>query len=119
MRAQAQSMLTHKIRDCDGKVIRTSRNLAGIRRYVANPGGPAIKRLQIDQIGGGEGKLSILFEDGSRYETYFADFTVLASWVYRWRNVRGAPTYVNGTGPLSRNELRAWTSSRFANPLGV
>ncbi len=72
-----------------GEVISRSRNLAGIRRYVGNH---IIKVLSVSRIGNGdEGKLCILFEDGSSFETNFADFGVLCGFVRRWRNVRGAP----------------------------
>jgi hypothetical protein len=86
------------IRDRDGNVIRKSRNLRGIRRYVAEFGAPAIKTLAIDPTGekGLDGKLSILFADGSSYETNFASYSVLCEWVRRWRNVHGAPLLVGG-----------------------
>jgi hypothetical protein len=84
------------IRDRDGNAIRTSRNLSGIRRYVAK--GPAIKTLAIDPTGekGLDGKLSILFTDGSSYETNFDSYSVLRGWVRRWRNAHGAPLLVGG-----------------------
>lgn len=83
------------IRDCEGNVISQSKNLAGIRRYV---GKHTIKWLAIDTIGknGLEGKLMILFGDGSSFETNFASYTVLKIWIRNWRNVYGAPLLVNG-----------------------
>jgi hypothetical protein len=87
---------SHVISDRDGTIIQRSRNLAGIRRYVGQRGTPAIKRLAVDRIGDWEGKLSILFENGASYETNFGSFKVLASFVYRWRNVRGSPLLING-----------------------
>jgi hypothetical protein len=93
--------LPEVIRDRHGNPIHRSRNLAGIRRYVAGctryQHNQIIKTLAIDAIGmGWEGKLSIVFDDGSSYETNFASYFVLLGFVKRWRNVRGAPLVVNG-----------------------
>lgn len=88
--------LKEKIRDKDGKVIRQSRNLAGIRRYVSGWNAPIINAMAVDEIAGGEGKLMMMFKDGSNYETNFASFAVLCGFVRNWRNVYGAPLMVNG-----------------------
>ena len=88
--------LPEKIRDRDGNVIRQSRNLAGIRRYVGGLHPPIIKTMDISQVGDNEGKLSILFEQGQSYETNFPCFVSLALFVRGWRNVYGAPLTVNG-----------------------
>jgi hypothetical protein len=87
------------IRDRDGNIIQRSKNLAGIRRYVAGKHGfrPQIKVLSIDRIDRwSEGKLCILFANGASYETNFASFGVLKSWVRNWRRVYGAPLLMNG-----------------------
>lgn len=84
------------IRDRDGKAISKSRNLAGIRRYVGGRTPPMIKVLDVSEIGAGEGKLSILFENGCSFETTFVSHSVLTGFVRRWRNVYGAPLTVNG-----------------------
>jgi hypothetical protein len=84
------------VRDRDGKVISKSRNLAGIRRYVGEPVRPSIKVIDVSQIGDGEGKLCILFENGCSFETNFASYPVLKDFVKRWRNVYGSPLSVNG-----------------------
>ena len=76
------------IRDRDGNVISRSRNMRGIRRYVSDR---IIKRVAIGEIGNREGKLMILFEDGSSYETNFASWGVLRQTVRQWRNLYGAP----------------------------
>jgi hypothetical protein len=84
------------IRDTDGKIIQKSRNLAGIRRYVSNH---VIKVLSISPIGNEkypEGKLLILFEDRSSFETNFASYHVLRNMVRNWRNVYGSPLVVAG-----------------------
>jgi len=94
-----------QILDRDGNVIQTSRNLAGIRRYV---GTHLIKKLDVCQIGQWEGQLSILFDDGASYQTNFASFAVLFDFVRRWRNVYGAPFSVNGkdVGVVSKDITR-------------
>lgn len=81
------------IRDRLGNVVQTSRNLAGIRRYVSNH---IIQRLAVDKTSNGCGMLSILFDNDYSYQTSFADYTVLTDFVRRWRNVRGAPLLING-----------------------
>jgi hypothetical protein len=88
------------IRDRDGNIIQRSKNLAGIRRYVAGKHGlgPQIKVLSIDHLLRGHvtGKLCILFKNGASYETNFASYGVLKSWVRNWRAAYGAPLLVNG-----------------------
>jgi hypothetical protein len=84
------------IRERDGNVISKSRNLAGIRRYVGGHTAPLIKVLDVSEIAHNEGKLCILFENGSSFETNFASYSVLKGFVSRWRNVYGAPLTVNG-----------------------
>jgi hypothetical protein len=84
------------ILDRDGKVISKSRNLAGIRRYVGGHVRPSIKVIDVSQIGDGEGKLCILFENECSFETNFASYSVLTGFVRRWRNVYGAPLSVTG-----------------------
>jgi hypothetical protein len=81
------------IRDCDGNVIQSSPTLMGIRGYV---GKHLIKMLDISPVGDGEGQLSILFDDRSSFQTHFADFGVLKSFVRNWRNVYGAPLSIGG-----------------------
>lgn len=84
------------IRDKDGNVIRRSRNLAGIRRYVGGLRPPIVVKLCVDDLAEQGAKLSMLFDDGSNYETNFASFQVLKEFVRRWKNVHGAPLLVNG-----------------------
>lgn len=90
------------IRNAAGEVIHRSRNLQGIRRYV---GHHAIKVMSVDPLGVstlaslkdvGGGKLCILFDDGSSFETNFASYAVLKDFVRRWRNAYGATLWVNG-----------------------
>ena len=93
------------IRDRDGNVICKSRNLGGIRRYVGGHTSPLIKMLDVSEIRHEEGKLCILFENGSSFETNFASYSVLKGFVNRWRNVYGSPLTVNGqpAGVISRH----------------
>ena len=84
------------VRASDGKVVSKSRNLAGIRKYVGGHTPPLIKVLDVSEIGVGEGKLCILFENGCSFETNFATYSVLKGFVREWRNVDRAPVTVNG-----------------------
>jgi hypothetical protein len=97
--------LPEVIRDRDGNPIHRSRNLAGIRRYVGGRHAPIIRNLLVHAIGTSAGKLMILFEDGSSYETVFNDYGRLLSFVKNWRNVHGSPFLVNGVdaGTVHRN----------------
>jgi hypothetical protein len=81
------------IRNRDGEVIQSSRNLAGIRRYV---GKHIIKQLDIFPLGSGEGQLSILFESGNSFQTNFVSYTVLKEFVRNWRNCYGCPFSIGG-----------------------
>lgn len=90
------------IRDRDGEVVQKCRNLAGIHRFVPSH---TISHMDISEVGSGEGKLCILFEDGHSFETGFASFDVLKMHVRNWRNVWGAPFSVNGVdqGKVEKN----------------
>lgn len=55
-----------KIYNADGKVIRTSRNLAGIRRHVAARG-MLVKTVSIYKMRDLSGGLVIQFENGDNY----------------------------------------------------
>lgn len=88
--------LKEKIRDKDGNVIRQSRNLAGIRRYVGGYTAPLIETMDVSRLADDGGKLCMLFSNGASYETNFASFVVLCLMVRNWRNVYGAPLSING-----------------------
>lgn len=93
----------------DGSVLSSSRNLRGIRtvagRYVIE--GLSIRHAQCGAY------LDIQFEHvesngryaGATYHADFADFSVLCGFVAAWRNVYGAPLYIDGRkcGEVSRN----------------
>lgn len=89
--------MSERILDKNGNVIQTSRNLAGIRKYVSSH---LIKWLDICPIGenGSEGQLSILFDDGASFQTNFASYSVLKNFVRNWRNVYGAVLTIGGIG---------------------
>ena len=97
--------MPHEIKDRDGKVLRYSKNLAGIRRYVPERGTPAISSLHVSRKGRhrDEGLLSIYFANGNTYEAKFASFVVLCGFVRRWRSVYGVPLVLDGiyTGYVS------------------
>lgn len=84
------------IRDTFGNVIHRSKNLSGIRRYVGGSHPRLIKILAINRVGDDEGKLCILFEDRSSFETNFFSFDCVKRMVRNWRNVYGARLVVNG-----------------------
>lgn len=83
------------IRNRHGEVIRSSKNLRGVRSFLSETRSP-IKILALDDLEERGAKLSILWENGDNYETNFASFQVLVEFVQRWRNARGAPLMVNG-----------------------
>lgn len=74
------------IRDTNGKVINRCQNLRAIRSYVNKH---AVKAIYIDQVGQYEGQLSILFVNGSSFQTNFADYNILLRYVSMWKNLRG------------------------------
>lgn len=88
-----------KILDKEGNVIRSSRNLRGIRDYVAmrrRYGVRHIAGIHLYAMSDLTGEMLITFHDGVNYKTTFASFAVLIDWVSRWRNVYGSPLFVNG-----------------------
>ncbi len=99
---------SHPIYSVKGEVIGTSRNLAGIRRYVAT------SRLYIERYEvSSYGLLCIHFSDGSYFHTTFASYSVLCDWSARWRNVRGAPLYIQGkcVGTLQADSFKCEVES--------
>ena len=92
--------MSEVIRDAHGTVIQRSRNLQGIHRYAK---GRMVRMVDVSRIGEvikgiqWEGKLSILFHDGSSFETNFGSFSVLCQHVSQWRNLYGAPLSINGS----------------------
>lgn len=93
--AKGYGKACHPIYNAQGAIIGTSRNLAGIRRYVASSR-LYITHYRVREGWQGTGILSIRFNDGSHYRTRFADYSVLCDWSSRWRNAHGSPLYVNG-----------------------
>lgn len=84
----------------DGEVVQHSRNLRGIRRYVATH---IIKELHIAPKNDGQlscnnsrGWLYIVFDNGATFQTDFASYGVLKNFVRQWRNVYGAPLWMAG-----------------------
>lgn len=74
------------IRDVNGNVLHRCQNLRAIRSYVNKH---AVKAISIDQVGEREGQLSILFVNGSSFQTNFADYNILLRYVSMWKNLRG------------------------------
>lgn len=88
----------HPVISAAGTVIGTSRNLAGIRTMVRRR---PVKYIEISPAYGGfkkdsEAILRVMFQDGSRFETRFASFTVLRGFVKNWRSVHGVQLLVQG-----------------------
>jgi hypothetical protein len=82
--------------DQHGNRIRRSRNLAGIRRYVARW---PVKQVEIKVIerprGDTEGGVRIDFTNGYYWVGRFADYHVLKWALRNWRNLYGAKLIVN------------------------
>ena len=91
----SNGMALHPIFNAKNIIIGTSRNLAGIRRYVAKSSIPiaSIILVEKDNLGG---TMKIKFKDGVHFKTDFASFLVLCDWVRRWRAVYGSPLTING-----------------------
>jgi len=79
----------------NGKIIKASRNLRGIREYVCMQ---LVKFIDIAYCpaANGVGSLLVHFKNGAIYHTEFADFSILRNWVRDWRSVYGSPLWVNG-----------------------
>jgi hypothetical protein len=112
----------HPIFSRTGDVVAVSKNLAGIRRYVA---GRLIAFVDVSHAredgrdGFGSGWLTIQFEDGAFFQTRWASYAVLCGFLRRWRNVHGSPLYFDGEvwaeGPVvTYHHARL----RNANPYG-
>lgn len=82
-----------EIRNSKGDVISYSRNYRGLRVCV---GRDLVKTVAIDEIGKGEGKLMILFDNGNSCEDNWGCYQHLKHVLGRWRNLRGVPLIVNG-----------------------
>lgn len=81
------------VRDKDGRIIRQSRNLSGIRTYAATYPAKVVSVDPLDPPDPAEdpqGKLLILFRNGASVELNFASFRVLLDAVRHWRSLYGA-----------------------------
>lgn len=76
----------------DGKAIKNSRNLRGIREHINKN---IVTVVEISYIDGGSGKLKVLFDNGDNYETIWASFDVLRWSLRTWRGLYGAPLAIN------------------------
>ena len=83
--------------DETGKVVSKSRNLAGIRRYVAQY---AVARVRIKELKDGmvhaDGGIKVIFQNGWYWATRYSDYGVLLNSLRNWRNLYGVPLVVNG-----------------------
>ena len=85
----------HWLYDPSGRATNYSNSLRGIRQYVSRR---LVRRVEIREFHGphqGEGGIKVTFDDDYYWLGRFADFGVL-KWVLRnWRNLYGAPLFVN------------------------
>jgi hypothetical protein len=91
----------------DGKAIKTSRNLRGIREHINKN---IVTVVEISYIDGGKGKFKVLFDNGDNYETVWASFAYLRYSLRTWRGLYSALLTINGnkSGVVAYNnpELR-------------
>lgn len=77
----------------DGKPVRTSQNLRGIRTHINKN---LVSIVEITYLDGGEGKFKVLFDNGDNYETIWASFDCLRWSLKNWRGLYGASLTING-----------------------
>ena len=85
--------IENKIYNVEGKVVRRSRNLRGIRLHINRN---LVKRVEIAENLDGTGTFKVLFENGDHYETEWASYTVLLWSLRNLRGLYGAPLTING-----------------------
>jgi hypothetical protein len=90
----------HYLYDPQGNPVKKSRNLRGIREYISNR---LVSNIQIRAIPGTDrggmlqGGIKVEFADGHYWMGRFASISTLKWTLRNWRNVYGAPLYVDGT----------------------
>lgn len=92
-----------EIKDSDGKVVRRSANLRGLRAHI---GQNWVKLVSIKPIGtprdgarpyvGCDGELTVQFGNGDTCTCDWASFTILCESLINWRNLYGAKLEVCG-----------------------
>lgn len=83
----------HYLYDEQGRVVRKSRNLRGIREYVSRM---PVSHVMIQELDRGEGGIKVMFQNNWYWTGRFACFGVLKWALRNWRNLYGAPLTVNG-----------------------
>lgn len=83
----------HYLYDEQGRVVRRSRNLRGIREYVSRM---PVSHVMIQELDRGEGGVKVMFTNNWYWTGRFACFGVLKWALRNWRNLYGAPLTVNG-----------------------
>jgi hypothetical protein len=83
----------HYLYDEQGRVVRRSRNLRGIREYVSSM---PVSHVMIQELDRGEGGVKVMFHNNWYWTGRFACFGVLKWALRNWRNLYGAPLTVNG-----------------------
>lgn len=90
------------IYDPDGRVVRRSRNLRGLREHAAKQ---PVRTVALGTLPDGRGRLLVVFANGDRCEETFACPAALRQFVQNWRKAHGAQLLVEGEdeGALERN----------------
>lgn len=82
-----------QILDKNGKKIRFGKNLRVITRHITENNKyhklNLIKKIVLNKINNGGGKLLILWENGDSVETNFADYSVMENWAKNKRQFKG------------------------------
>lgn len=82
--------------DREGRTIRRSHNMAGIRRYAGRNVVEYVNIWPLNRSPHPPGGLEIRFRDGSSYRTRFESYDHLKWTLMKWRNLYGAPLQVGG-----------------------
>lgn len=103
-----------------GVPVRRSRNLRGLRQHIAHN---LVDRVSIYPISGGQGVLEVMFANGDVHRGQWADFGMIKNSLRNWRNLYGAPLFINGApaGQVRWNNERLAESKEWLlqQPLGM
>lgn len=76
------------IKDKNGKVIKRSRNLRGLREYASKN---IIKLIRFENLGKFGGRSTVIFDAGETSITVWADYNVMTDKLTNWSMFKGAP----------------------------
>jgi len=83
----------HRIVADSGDVVRRSRNLRGLLRHLTEH---SVKSVDLSDIAGGRGVVSVLFMNGDYSQSVFADFSVMIGWCLSRRSLQCSHLTLNG-----------------------